>query len=62
MFYALTGFHALHVVAGIGALLFLVFTATRYTAHSHRPVRLCTMFWHFIDAVWIVTFLSVFVL
>jgi cytochrome c oxidase subunit 3 len=62
VFYALTLFHAAHVAAGLLALLWLVVRASRYTAHSHRTVRMCTMFWHFVDLVWVVTFVSVFVL
>ncbi len=62
VFYALTAFHALHVAAGIVAFLTILALAARYTEHSHRPVRMCTMFWHFVDLVWIVTFLTVFVL
>jgi cytochrome c oxidase subunit III len=62
VFYALTLFHALHVAAGMLALLWLIIRAGAYTEHSHRPVRLCTMFWHFVDGVWIVTFVSVFLL
>lgn len=62
VFYALTLFHALHVAAGILALGWLLVRAKRYTEHDHRPVRMCTMFWHFIDLVWVVTFLTVFVL
>jgi heme/copper-type cytochrome/quinol oxidase subunit 3 len=62
VFYALTLFHALHVAAGMLALLWLVVRGERYTAHDHRPVRMCTMFWHFVDIVWVLTFVSVFVL
>jgi cytochrome c oxidase subunit 3 len=62
IFYALTTFHALHVLGGIVALLTLLVLGARYTAHSHRPVRMCTMFWHFVDLVWLVTFVTVFVL
>ena len=62
VFYALTMFHALHVFAGMLALLYVLVLAARYSEHRHATVRLCTMFWHFVDAVWVVTFLSVFVL
>jgi cytochrome c oxidase subunit 3 len=62
VFYALTLFHALHVAAGMLALLWLLVRARAYTEHAHRSVRLCTMFWHFVDGVWIVTFVSVFLL
>jgi cytochrome c oxidase subunit 3 len=62
VFYALTYFHAVHVVAGIGALVWLLVRAGAYTAHQHATVRHCTMFWHFVDVVWLVTFVTVFLL
>ena len=62
VFYALTLFHAAHVAAGMLALLWLLVRAKDYTEHDHRSVRMCTMFWHFVDGVWIVTFVSVFLL
>ena len=62
VFYALTLFHAAHVAAGMLALLWLLVRAKVYTEHDHRSVRMCTMFWHFVDGVWIVTFVSVFLL
>jgi cytochrome c oxidase subunit 3 len=63
VFYALTLFHAAHVVVGIGGLVYVMIASElgRFSAPAHTPVRLWTMFWHFVDAVWLVTFLSVFV-
>jgi cytochrome c oxidase subunit 3 len=64
VFYALTIFHALHVAAGVLGLVFVVIASRlgKWNAAAHGPVRMWTMFWHFVDAVWLVTFLSVFVL
>ncbi len=62
VFYALTLFHAVHAAAGVLALLWLIVRARSYTAHDHQSVRVCTMFWHFVDLVWMLTFVSVFVL
>jgi heme/copper-type cytochrome/quinol oxidase subunit 3 len=64
VFYALTLFHAAHVAVGIGGLVYVVVGAGlgRWNAAAHGPVRLWTMFWHFVDAVWLATFLSVFLL
>jgi cytochrome c oxidase subunit 3 len=63
-FYALTTFHALHVAVGLLLLLWVFFQALRgqYTEHNHVKVRLCTMFWHFVDVVWILMFLTLYVL
>jgi cytochrome c oxidase subunit 3 len=64
VFYTLTIVHALHVVAGLGGLLYVVILSGlgKWNAAAHSPVRLWAMFWHFIDVVWLVTFLTVFVL
>ena len=58
IFYSLTGLHAAHVVGG---LLFLgrVSARARREPASTRTllsVELCSTYWHFMDAVWIVLF------
>jgi cytochrome c oxidase subunit III len=64
VFYALTVFHALHVVVGLFILLWVLFRSVsgKYTEHNSVNVRLCTMFWHFVDVVWVVMFLSLYLL
>jgi cytochrome c oxidase subunit III len=64
VFYGLTIFHALHVAAGLLGLVYVVIASRlgKWNAAAHSPVRMWTMFWHFVDGVWMVTFLSVFVL
>jgi cytochrome c oxidase subunit III len=56
LFYLLTVFHALHVLVGLGLLLWLL------AAPRRLPVTLASMFWHGVDAVWLVMFLTVYVL
>ena len=53
VFYALTWFHALHVIASLIAIACVRGKAGR--------ARLAALFWHFVDAVWVVTFLTVYV-
>jgi heme/copper-type cytochrome/quinol oxidase subunit 3 len=62
IFYGLTAFHALHVLCGLAALLWLVPKARRgvYTSSRQSAVRVTAMFWHFIDAVWVVLFVAVY--
>ena len=57
-FYVLTGLHALHVVGGLVPLAFVTWRAWRgrYTWADYQGVRLCTLYWHFLGAVWIVLF------
>jgi len=64
--YMMTGLHALHVLMGIGVLLYLVVTAARSLPgaplrQKAMTLRLCGMYWHFVDAVWIAMFVGLFV-
>jgi cytochrome c oxidase subunit 3 len=53
-FYVFTGAHAVHIVAGVAALLFVAFRnfdrakVTRATA-----AEVTSYFWHFLDALWV---------
>jgi heme/copper-type cytochrome/quinol oxidase subunit 3 len=64
LFYLLTVFHGLHVVVGLGLLLWLLGPTLRRkpTAPRRVPVTLASMFWHGVDLVWVVMFLTVYVL
>jgi len=64
IFYGLTVFHAAHVLAGLVALAVLLPGAFsgRYASGRESAVRLSAMFWHFVDAVWVVMFVSVYLL
>jgi cytochrome c oxidase subunit 3 len=63
VFYTLTGFHALHVLVGIVALVWLCKSALagRYSAARFLPVRLWTLYWHFVGVVWLAMFVTVYV-
>jgi heme/copper-type cytochrome/quinol oxidase subunit 3 len=63
VFYALTCFHALHVVVGVIALAWLCKNAFggRYSAARFLPVRLWTLYWHFVGVVWVAMFVTVYV-
>ena len=57
-FYALTGFHGLHVVAGVivlGALL------ARRRAQA-RALEVAALYWHFVDLAWAPIFTFVYLL
>jgi heme/copper-type cytochrome/quinol oxidase subunit 3 len=61
--YALTALHAIHVVAGLLVLGYLLAVALigGQMDRRVRTLRLCGMFWHFVDAVWVVMFVGMFV-
>ena len=55
LFYAMTGFHAFHVLSGV-ILLAVVYRNGRrghYSAERHWAVEACAVYWHFVDVVWI---------
>ena len=58
LYFGMTGLHALHMVVGVGLLLFLLRQAAggRYTPQYHSPVEICGLYWHFVDIVWIYLF------
>jgi cytochrome c oxidase subunit 3 len=57
-FYILTGTHALHVLGGLILLAVVTYKAFRgaYSSASHPGVRYSAMYWHFLDAVWLILF------
>lgn len=65
MFYlALTAFHAMHVVMGLGILLFVWRKTQRggYSAADHHGMETGASYWHMVDLVWIVLFPLVYVM
>ena len=62
VFYGLTWIHALHVAVGLVGLVRMArgAMAGEYNAVWHLPVRLWAMYWHFVGVVWVVMFVSIF--
>ena len=60
-FFMITGFHGLHVTAGV---IYLIVTATRvgtgyYDRHrdgNYEMVEITGLYWHFVDLVWVFIF------
>jgi cytochrome c oxidase subunit III len=61
-FYSLVGLHASHVIVGlIGLSIILIFTLTGHVNPSHAErIQVFAMYWHFVDAVWVVVFTTVY--
>jgi cytochrome c oxidase subunit 3 len=57
-YFAMTGLHALHMIIGMGLLLWLVFRARKdsFSPHYFAPVEVVGLYWHFVDIVWIFLF------
>lgn len=57
-YFAMTGFHALHMIVGIGLLAVILWMAYkgRFNAEYNNPVEVSGLYWHFVDIVWIFLF------
>ncbi len=64
-FFLITGFHGLHVLVGllliVWCLLRQVFTRC-FTPTAHTSLDNVGLYWHFVDAVWIVVYVSLYVI
>jgi cytochrome c oxidase subunit 3 len=58
LYFAMTGLHALHMVVGVGMLLWLIWEAKRgtFSAQYFTPVDIGGLYWHFVDVIWIFLF------
>jgi heme/copper-type cytochrome/quinol oxidase subunit 3 len=56
IFYTITSFHAAHLLLGLAMLVYvLLLPAIEATDRPpHRPLHNAALYWHFVDAVWIV--------
>ena len=62
-YYSLVGLHAFHVTVGLIMLsiVFLFGLAGRVGSEQSMRVEVLSMYWHFVDAVWVVVFTVVYV-
>ena len=63
-YYSLVGLHGFHVTAGLIMLLLVAIFgfAGRIGVDQSGRVAVLSMYWHFVDAVWVVVFTVVYVL
>ena len=62
-FYLLTGFHGMHVFTGIVLLLYMYFRSLvpgNYNV-GHQGVSAVSLFWHFVDVIWIILFVLLYI-
>jgi cytochrome c oxidase subunit 3 len=58
LYFLMTGLHALHMIIGIGILIWLMVLASkgRFSPENHNFVEGVGLYWHFVDIVWIFLF------
>src|SRR3984885_11658288 len=63
-YYSLVGLHAFHVTVGLIALATVsLFTLFGYLKQEHAErVEVLSMYWHFVDTVWVVVFTVVYII
>jgi cytochrome c oxidase subunit III len=63
-YYSLVGLHAFHVTAGLIMLLLVAIFGLigRVGVLQSNRVAVLSMYWHFVDAIWVVVFTVVYVL
>ena len=64
VFYTLTGFHGAHVFGGAVGLTIVLARALRgqFSARNHVAVEAVSVYWHFVDVVWIAVFSTIYLL
>jgi cytochrome c oxidase subunit III len=63
-FYSLVGLHAFHVIVGLtGLSIILGFSVKGLVRREHaKRIGVFAMYWHFVDAIWVVVLLVVYVI
>jgi cytochrome c oxidase subunit 3 len=62
VFFALTGFHALHVLCGLVALAVIGLGRARDRPARARALRVTALFWDFVTVIWVLMYLAIYVL
>ncbi len=62
-FFTLTGFHGLHVIVGLVMMGILLATAAAWRGTEPRTEAMesISLYWHFVDGVWLVIFPTVYI-
>jgi len=63
-FFGLTGLHGFHVFVGLTILLIMTIRAFRghFSPEHHHGIEVGGIYWHFVDVMWIVVYVTVYVL
>ena len=63
-FYTLTGFHGAHVLGGVLMLTVCLYRGGlgQFSAEHHDMVEATSIYWHFVDVVWILLFALIYII
>ncbi|HYK97805.1 MAG TPA: cytochrome c oxidase subunit 3, partial [Candidatus Acidoferrales bacterium] len=64
VFFTLTGFHGAHVTGGVlmNSYVFIRTLKGQFTANRHIAVEAASIYWHFVDVVWIGLFATIYII
>jgi cytochrome c oxidase subunit 3 len=64
VFFLTTGFHALHVIGGLIAFIFMLLRSTmgRFTPAQATAAIVVSYYWHFVDVVWVGLFATIYLI
>ena len=64
LYYAITGFHFLHVLAAVVILVYLAVALKRgrYSAENHFDIESGAVFWHMCDVIWLLIYPVIYLL
>ena len=64
LFYTLTGFHGAHVFGGVVTMAIVLWRGTKgqFSARHHTAVEAISIYWHFVDIVWVCLFSTFYLL
>ncbi len=62
IYYLLTGFHGLHVLGGLALMIVAALAVSGASSHVRLgpSFTVTAYFWHFVDAVWLAVFATIF--
>ena len=63
IFFVATGFHGFHVLTGLVmlSLVYLRLELNHFTQQRHFSFIAASWYWHFVDIVWVLLFITVYV-
>ena len=58
LYYLMTGLHGIHVVIGIGLMIWLMKRSSNgeFSSEYYTPVEITGLYWHLVDIIWIFLF------
>lgn len=58
IYYMMTGLHGIHVIIGVGLMVYLLIKVRQNTYNSeyYTPIEITGLYWHLVDIIWIFLF------